>query len=256
MNCQNNMRISCIIPTANRPQLALRAIDSVLNQTYPVFEIIVVDDFSDQNFTLPNNDKYKKVKIIRSNNKIGGARARNLGMKYVTGDYFCFLDDDDEYIIDKFENLISLFHLNPSIEVAVGDTKIFDIKLNKFIKEQPDSFLDRYSNAYRNKVHTNSTLISSKLLNKISFLETLDKFQDTQFNTELIYRFNYAYANKFVSVWYTSWSSNQITSQRKIYFNFINKLRILKYFSKNLKMPLFLMRHHCLQAIKYFITLK
>lgn len=256
MNYQSNKRISCIIPTSNRPQLALRAVDSVLAQTFQVFEIIVIDDCSIDPFTLPEDIKYQKVKVIRSDIKLGGARARNLGMKHISGDFFCFLDDDDEYLVDKFENLIQLFDSDPTLDVAVGDTKIFDIAMKMYIKQHPDTILKRDSNTYRNKVHTNSTLISSKLIGQIYFLEDLEKFQDTQFNTELIYKFNFAYTNKFVSIWYTSWSNNQITSKKNVLFNFKNKVRVLAYFIKELKIPFTLLRAHYFEVIKYLITLR
>ena len=100
------MKITVIIPTYNREKLLLKAIDSVLNQTIKVDEIIVVDDGSndDTKCIIKNLD----IRYIYQKNS-GVSSARNLGIKLASNDWICFLDSDDIWIETKIEKQI-LFH--------------------------------------------------------------------------------------------------------------------------------------------------
>lgn len=101
--------VSCIIPTYKRSDTLLRAVRSILNQTYKNLEIIVVDDNEP-------NDKYSlevqkklntitddRLKYLQQERHINGAAARNVGIRAAQGEYIAFLDDDDEWIENKLE---------------------------------------------------------------------------------------------------------------------------------------------------------
>ncbi|MEO6785538.1 MAG: glycosyltransferase family A protein, partial [Chthoniobacteraceae bacterium] len=88
------MRFSVVIPTFNRSAWLVAAIESVLAQTEPAFEIIVADDGSTDD-TLAVLRRYEgRVKVLTQRNA-GPAAARNLGIGATTGDYVAFLDSDD-----------------------------------------------------------------------------------------------------------------------------------------------------------------
>ena len=83
------------MPTYNRGYIIARAIESVLSQSYSEWELIVVDDCSDDNtYEIINGYKEDKIKYIKSLERRGACYARNVGMKNASGDYFCFLDSD------------------------------------------------------------------------------------------------------------------------------------------------------------------
>lgn len=119
--------VSIIIPTFGRSNLLNRAIKSVLTQDYENIEIIIVDDNH-------NNSKEKKetTKVIlkyEGNSKIkyldlkgnhGGAIARNKGIEYSSGEFICFLDDDDEYHKDKIRLQVEKFLSNNNKLSVVG----------------------------------------------------------------------------------------------------------------------------------------
>ncbi|MCM2535838.1 glycosyltransferase [Neobacillus pocheonensis] len=114
----NNIKplISIIIPTYGRPNLLLRAIDSVLNQSYNNLEIIVVDDNNPESFerqeTMTVLEKYlelNKIIYIKLEKNSGGAIARNRGVEVSTGKLICFLDDDDEFLPNKVELQVNKF---------------------------------------------------------------------------------------------------------------------------------------------------
>lgn len=100
-------KVSVVIPTYNRMGIICDAIDSVLSQTYPNMEVIVVDDGSTDK-TLDVLGKYEnKIKVISQDNK-GCSAARNQGIKSCTGEYIAFLDSDDKWFPTKTEKQIAL----------------------------------------------------------------------------------------------------------------------------------------------------
>ena len=100
--------VSAIITTHNRCDLLVRAIESVLSQTYSELECIVVDDASKDD--TPEVCKRYPVTYLQIPNEEshGGNYARNLGIKASKGDYCAFLDDDDYWLPTKIEKQVEL----------------------------------------------------------------------------------------------------------------------------------------------------
>ena len=110
----NSPLVSVVIPSFNRLDYLLRAIESVLNQTYSKTEIIVVNDGSTEEGYLEH--KYiKDIKQInleqnqKNINGFGPGNIRNFGINKASGEWIAFLDDDDLWLKDKLE--IQLNHL-------------------------------------------------------------------------------------------------------------------------------------------------
>jgi len=112
--------ISVIIPTYKRPDMLGRAINSVINQTYNNWELLVVDD-NDANseyrketeeFMRKNYGNNKKIKYIKHKKNKGGSAARNTGIKISKGEYIAFLDDDDEWLPEKLEKQLEVFKIS------------------------------------------------------------------------------------------------------------------------------------------------
>ena len=101
-------KISVIIPTFNRNIECLRALNSVLAQTYPC-EIIVVDDGSDEPFKFLGNTGIHELSVIRHKTNMGVSSARNNAISKSTGDTLCFLDSDDYWLPQKIEIQLQLY---------------------------------------------------------------------------------------------------------------------------------------------------
>lgn len=105
--------VSVIIPTYNRKDLLLKAIDSVLNQSYENIEIIVVDDNSElievRRWVETKLNKKPQIKLVQNNSNLGGALSRNEGIKIAEGKFIAFLDDDDIYYKDKIKKQYKKF---------------------------------------------------------------------------------------------------------------------------------------------------
>ena len=108
----NNL-VSVIIPTWNRSNLIPTAINSVLNQTYKDWELIIVDDGSTDNTEevikkFQTNDT--RIKFIKHKENSGGCSAQKIqGVKNALGNYIAFLDSDDEWLPTKLEEQLDLF---------------------------------------------------------------------------------------------------------------------------------------------------
>ena len=102
-------RFSIIIPAYNADKVVLKAVESIKNQKYTSYEIIVVDDCStDKTFEVSNNIEGVQVLKTPYNMKDGGAR--NVGIDNAKGEYIIFLDADDylvdENVLEKLNNII------------------------------------------------------------------------------------------------------------------------------------------------------
>src|ERR671912_965329 len=106
--------VSVVIPCYNQAHFLGEAIESVLSQTYPHFEIVVVDDGSTDN-TQEVAARYPGVRYIRQENQ-GLAGARNAGIRRSNGSYLVFLDADDRLLPEALE--VGLEHLNAHPECA------------------------------------------------------------------------------------------------------------------------------------------
>lgn len=119
--------ISVIIPCYNYGHLIADTIQSVLDQTYTNFEVIVVDDGSADNtgeVVKQIAEKDQRVRYLFFENTGLGA-SRNRGMEVARGDLFQFLDADDLLEKDKFRVQVSLLDANPSYDIVYGSMRYF-----------------------------------------------------------------------------------------------------------------------------------
>ncbi|MDP4152166.1 MAG: glycosyltransferase family 2 protein [Bacillota bacterium] len=126
-----NILVSVIIPTYKRAEFLQRAINSVLAQTYKNVEILVVDDNGNGTPYRKETEKFisklyadnDKIKYIKNENNIGGSYTRNRGAEESTGDYICFLDDDDIIAPKKIEDQLK-YMVENDLDLSFTDAKI------------------------------------------------------------------------------------------------------------------------------------
>ena len=106
--------ITVIIPTFNREEYVPKAIDSVLNQSFQNYEIVVVDDGSTDNTRAALQHYGKAIRYICQVNQ-GVSAARNAGIRVATGEWVAFLDSDDEWVRDYLETQMEYAGSNSTI---------------------------------------------------------------------------------------------------------------------------------------------
>ena len=114
--------VSVIMPTYNHAKFIGKAIESVLNQTYPNFELIIIDNYSEDE-TEKIVASYEDDRIIylkfRNNGII--AASRNHGIKHSHGEYIAFLDSDDFWLEKKLELVTDYIKKVPEVDIVCHD---------------------------------------------------------------------------------------------------------------------------------------
>ena len=183
----NSPLISIIIPCYNAEQSLERCLNSVVSQYYQNLEIIIVDDGS-KDQTSDIYTKFKKedyrIKVIRQNNS-GVSKARNVGLKAVTGDYMCFVDSDDwveKNYCEELYNILAAENADVSIIEASYEDENGTIVYNKPISK--DKIFDGQQALIllledeEIQSHPWGKLFKSSLLKNVRFPENLKSFED------------------------------------------------------------------------------
>lgn len=116
-NEQSSVTISVVIPSYNAGALLGEALDSVLSQSRPAHEIIVVDDGSTDNTAAIVREYGDAVRYIWQQNQ-GQAVARNTGIAAATGDWVALLDSDDVFLPDRLRRAAETVEANPRLMVV------------------------------------------------------------------------------------------------------------------------------------------
>lgn len=114
------IRFSVIIPNYNNAGTLARAIESVLAQSHPAHEILVIDDGSTDGSRAVAESFGDKVRYIHQANA-GVSTTRNNGARYATGDWLAFLDADDVYMPDRLLAHASWLRREPDLEFLFAD---------------------------------------------------------------------------------------------------------------------------------------
>jgi len=179
--------VSVIIPTYNRTEYLGEAIESVLAQTYPNYEIIVVNDGSKVDVESALAPYWEKIQYIYQENK-GLAGARNTGILHSQGKYLAFLDDDDLFEPRKLEVQVQLLELHPEAGLLYSDGYFFDaaspqkILLNHAVGK--DAPMSEFSKLFfmNTNIYISALLVGRQRLQELGgFDETLPSHEDSDF---------------------------------------------------------------------------
>lgn len=126
---------SVIIPAYNREKFLKKCVDSVFRQSYPHFELIIVDDGStDGTKGLISSYDDKRILYFYQDNK-GVSRARNKGLELARGGFIAFLDSDDRWTGDKLEK--SLRYIREYPEICIFHTEEIWYRKGRLLKQLP-----------------------------------------------------------------------------------------------------------------------
>lgn len=124
-----NLTVSVIIPTYNRKDLLKEAVQSILNQSYINYEVLIIDDYS-----IDNTEKIVrqfiseygcKIKYFKNERKKGVSGARNTGLHHAKGKYIAFLDSDDIWESNKLQIQVGILDTNKEIKALFAAVSFF-----------------------------------------------------------------------------------------------------------------------------------
>lgn len=194
--------VSVIIPTHRGSDKICCAVDSVLAQTYPDIEVIVVDDNGKgteaQLATEKAMQKYagnEKVKYLAHETNKNGAAARNTGIAASKGEFLAFLDDDDKFMPEKTEKQVAAFNkLSQDYGLIYGSyTEHLTEETSRFVAaDSTDDFLYRF---LCNEILacSSTVMIRRRTLEKVKqWDESFFRHQDLEFFARIAYNYKVA----------------------------------------------------------------
>ena len=229
--------VSVITPSYNSEEFIGSTINSVINQSYSNWELIIVDDCSsDETVSLIKEfvKKDNRVKLFVNDINSGAGHSRNVGLEMSKGRFIAFLDSDDLWLKDKLKEQVD-FMLKKNIPISFTSYGLIDEngnKLNKTIKSVPK--VD-YKEVLKNTIIGMSTsMIDTTIVGKNFRLIDLRTRQDLYLWITLLKRGHLAYGLKSVLASYrvrtNSISSNKIDGAKKVWYLYyhVEKLGLLK----------------------------
>lgn len=193
--------VSVVIPTYNSAAFLPQSIESVLQQTYDNFEVIVIDDGSTDNTEAVLADYKDKIRYIKKNNG-GPSGARNLGIAEAKGEFIAFQDSDDLWLPEKLQLQMEYLTTHPEIAVLYTDLIQFNQQgvVSAGLEERYGSLPSGYifEELLVNHAITLSTIIVRRsCIDEIGvFDESLIGAEDYNFYLRLARKFQFDFLNQ------------------------------------------------------------
>ena len=242
-------KISLFLPIYNQEKYLKRCIQSIQNQTLKDIEIIAVNDHSTDNSLniLKKLSKYdERIKIVNNDKNHGLLYTRAMGIINTSGEYIMNVDADDE-LADK-ENLELLYEEILKTKADIITFNIFDKKLNKFIKCQRKTEIQKQPNLFESIFGGNHIiedyLIWNKLIKKEIFLKAYEFFKDEIYNGKWNYN-----EDEMWSILVNKYAENKSCVNKLVYIYNYNKDSLMNKRNGTILFQNFLYRHDMYKKI-------
>lgn len=180
-------RVTVIMPVYNAQKYIKHAIDSILNQTYENFELLVIDDAStDSSLDIIKQCQDKRIRVVRNEKNMGIAATRNLGIQLCKTEYIALMDDDDIALTTRFEKEVSFLDKNPDVDVVGGHLRVIDQNGQDLNKQWTVNLNPKYIKAFfllGNNVANGTAMFRKNFIDQYQI-----RYQDNYFGAE-DYRF-------------------------------------------------------------------
>lgn len=172
--------ITVILPVYNRQETIANAIQSILDQTYPNFELIIVDDAStDNTLRVIRQFKDERIKIIENFSNIGVSGSRRCAFESSEGNYIALMDSDDISLPNRLEKQEKVFSANPEVVICGGWMQELNSKKVLKYKERHEDIL--IESLIRSPIANPTAMMRSNILHAISYNEELKYGEDYDF---------------------------------------------------------------------------
>lgn len=186
-------KIDIILPNYNSSLFIAETINSVLNQSYKNWKLIIVDDFSDKETTdiLKKFSSNKKIKVFWQKKNRGAGFCRNYAIKKSNSPFIAFIDSDDIWKKNKLENQINFMKKN-NFSFTYTNYETFGKKMKKIYNPPKLNYLNFIKNT---SIATSTMMIKREKIKSIKF--TNSKIcEDYYFKCKLLKKVKFAYCLK------------------------------------------------------------
>lgn len=169
----NSLFVSVIMPTYNHGKLIGNAIESVLNQTFQNYEIIIIDNYSEDNTKeIINSYNDTRIKYLKFRNNGIIAASRNLGIKESKGEWVAFLDSDDVWYPSKLEKVKQVIIANPEVILVCHNER----QINNGVPGRILPCGPFFNNMYERLLFEGNKLLTSAVVAKRDILLSIGGF--------------------------------------------------------------------------------
>lgn len=226
----DNNYVSIIIPTYNRAHSIMDSINSVLNQTYPYFELLIIDDGStDGTETLIKSINDDRVKYYKTTHNNGASAARNYGISVANYKYIAFHDSDDIWLPEKLEKQMSLITSDSSLGMVYCQMLCHNVNkemtTNSAVLTPDDSIPESQKSGMifeyllkRNIIGIPTMLIRKECLTRVGILnESYKALEDWELALRIAKEYPIGFINEPLYVYNIS-SSGNVSANHAAYF--------------------------------------
>ncbi len=228
---KNKNLVTVLINSYNGEKTIYKTIKSALAQTYKKYEILIIDDASNDNtVNLIKKFKNKKIRLYRNKKNIGLGKSRVLAQSKIQGEYVCILDQDDIWNKNKIKNQLKLFLNNKKVGLVATRYKLID-ENNKII-----SFENTYNDkknaidylSYKNIFAHSTIMYRAKFAKSVGWYSNkLIYAQDYDLTLKILRKYEFKFLKNFLA--YIKVNSKSMTRSKIFQINIIKEeLIILK----------------------------
>ena len=167
--------ISCIMSVYNGEPFLREAIDSILGQTYPDFEFIIIDDAStDSSHEIISSYGDKRIRLVTNSENLGLTRSLNKGLELANGQFIARMDADDVSFPTRFAAEIKCLINNPNINLVADTQHVFYVPSKKMSSKEIDIELLFHNCIVHSSVMFRSHIEGRRMLYDENFKRTQD----------------------------------------------------------------------------------
>lgn len=209
--------VSVIMPVYNREDTITAAISSVLAQTYPYFELIIVDDGSmDGTINIVEEIVDERVRLIRGPGRSGVSEARNIGLRAAKGELIAYLDSDNTWKPEYLSAMVAALHKSPNAHAAYSGQYLYR-------GTHPEPFAIRFASfnkgllENRNYIDLNCFMHNKQVFKKTGMFDTkLKRFVDWDLILRISSEFTIVSVPVLLSNYFYERAENAITNDHSL----------------------------------------
>lgn len=227
-------RVTVFMPVYNAERFLKQAIDSLLNQTYRDFELLIIEDAStDHSLEILKSYNDTRIKLFKNESNMGISYTRNRGLELCNSEYMALLDDDDIAIPYRLEHEVQYLDEHPDVDVVGGHQRQIDEYGNDLNKQWSVYLNPKYIKAYLmtgNTVVNGSTMFRKKFIDEynLRYQEHCYGAEDYRFWVECSLKGTIANLDEVMLLWRnghgneTGRALNEYVAERKLFIDKIH----------------------------------